>query len=148
VIRSRSRRRWLNLGGVAVVAGLLGYALFAQHVQGYEACPLCIFQRVAMLGVGGVLLIAGLHSPLGLGARVYAILGVVAAGIGAAISGRHVYIQNLPPDQVPECAGPRLSARGVSAERGRAHGSDRLGECAEVNWVSSASMPAGYSCGS
>ena len=32
----------------------------------------------------------------------------VAAGIGAGIAGRHVWLQHLPPDQVPAC-GPGLS---------------------------------------
>ncbi len=104
---TRAQRRWLNLAGAGAVVGLIAYALFAQYVLDLEACPLCIFQRVAFVAGGLVFLVAGLHSPVGPGARFYAGLGVAASGTGAGIAGWHVYIQNLPPDQVPSC-GPGL----------------------------------------
>lgn len=84
-------------------AGLLGYAYYAQHVQGYEPCPLCIFQRVAVFALGIVFLGAALHNPRAVGARVYAVLIGLVALVGAGVAGRHVYIQSLPPGQVPEC---------------------------------------------
>ena len=82
MIDTRRRRRWFNLGGVVIVVGLMSYALFAEYVQGFEPCPLCIFQRIAMVAVGVVFLIAALHAPLGWGARVYAALGVLTARAG------------------------------------------------------------------
>jgi protein dithiol:quinone oxidoreductase len=97
-----SRRAW-NLLAAAVCAGLLGYAYYAQYVQGYEPCPLCIFQRVAVFALGIVFLGAALHHPRGGGARVYAVLIGLVALAGAGVAGRHVYIQSLPPGQVPEC---------------------------------------------
>ena len=97
-----SRRAW-NLLAAAVCAGLLGYAYYAQYVQGYEPCPLCIFQRVAVFALGIVFLGAALHNPRGGGARVYAVLIGLVALAGAGVAGRHVYIQSLPPGQVPEC---------------------------------------------
>jgi disulfide bond formation protein DsbB len=144
VIDTRSQRRWLNFAGVGAVIGLMAYALFAQHVQGYEACPLCIFQRIALIAVGIVLLVAGLHAPRGAGARAYALFGVLMAGIGSGISGWHVYLQNLPPDRVPEC-GPGLEYMWDAFPL-----ADTLrmvftgsGECAEVNWAFlGLSMPA------
>ncbi len=68
---------------------------------------MCIFQRVAMVGVGVVMLVAALHGPRGFGRWVYAGLSIIAAGMGIAIAGRHVWLQSLPPDQVPAC-GPSL----------------------------------------
>lgn len=106
-IGSKQGRRWANLAGFGAIVGLMSYALYAEHVLGLEACPLCIFQRMAFIALGAVFLVAGLHSPMGAGARVYGLLGLSAAGIGAAIAARHVYIQNLPADQVPAC-GPGL----------------------------------------
>jgi disulfide bond formation protein DsbB len=135
LIHARRQRRWLNLAGVAAVAGLIGYALYAQYVLGLEACPLCIFQRVAMIGVGAVLLIAGLHAPVSKWARVYGLGAALVAAIGAGISARHVYIQHLPEDQVPTC-GPGLNymvdAFGVpNAIKMVLTGS---GECHAINW--------------
>ncbi len=132
---TKSHRRWLNLAGAGSVVGLIAYALFAQYVLGLEACPLCIFQRVAFIAAGLVFLAAGLHGPRGVGARVYAVVGVAASGVGAGIAGRHVYIQNLPPDQVPSC-GPGLDYLLDAFPLFEAiemvfTGS---GECAEINW--------------
>ena len=142
MISTRSQRRWLNLAGFAAVVGLMAYALFAQYVQHYEACPLCIFQRVAIIAVGLVLLVAGLHSPRGIGARVYAVLGVLTAAIGAGISSWHVYLQITPN---PPACGPGLDylldAFGwLGGIRMVFTGS---GECADINWAFlGLSMPA------
>ncbi len=134
-IDTRQRRRWANLAGLGAVVGLMGYALFAEHVLGLEACPLCVFQRMAFIGVGAVFLVAGLHSPAGAAAKAYGLLGLSVAAVGAVIAGRHVYIQNLPADQVPACgpgldyvmdAFPLLEALELVFT-----GS---GECAEINW--------------
>lgn len=144
MISSRAQRRWLNLLGFVIVVALMSYALFSQHVLGLEACPLCIFQRVAIMAVGAVFLVAGLHSPSGAGARVYAAVGALAAVAGASISGWHVRLQNLPPDEVPSC-GPGLDYMLDAFPLMEAlemvfTGS---GECAEVNWsFLGLSMPA------
>lgn len=96
-------RRAINFAGAAACALLIAYAYYTQHFLGFEPCPLCIFQRVAVFALGLVFLAAALHHPGSLGARIHGVLiGLVAlAGIGVA--GRHVYIQSLPPGQVPEC---------------------------------------------
>src|SRR5688572_5081172 len=100
--------RWQMLFGFAVAAALLLYAVFAEYGQLYEPCPLCIFQRMAMLAVGVVGLLAAIHDPRGRGGRMtWGLLAFLAAGIGAAIAGRHVWLQHLPADQVPAC-GPTL----------------------------------------
>jgi disulfide bond formation protein DsbB len=141
---ARGRRRALNLAGAAAVAGLIGYALYAQYVLELEACPLCIFQRVAMIGLGAVFLVAALHGPLGAGARAYAMLGAAAALAGIAIAARHVYLQSLPADRVPAC-GPGLdylfdAFPPLEVLRMVFTGS---GECAVINWqFLGLSMPA------
>lgn len=141
---TRRGRRLLNGLGILAVVGLIAYALHQQYVVGLEACPLCIFQRVAMLALGAVFLVAALHAPVGRGARAYAGLGLVTALIGIGIAGRHVYLQNLPPDAVPAC-GPGLdyildAFPLMDALRMVFTGS---GECAEVNWAFlGLSMPA------
>ena len=76
-------RRTGNLLGFVACVGLIGYALFAQYGLGLEPCPLCILQRVAVIGVGVLFLAAYLHNPGDRGARVYgALMDLVAlAGI-------------------------------------------------------------------
>jgi disulfide bond formation protein DsbB len=144
MIATRNARRWANFAGVGIVVALMGYALYQEHVVGLEACPLCMLQRMAMIALGFVFLVAALHAPRGVGARVYAVLGALAAATGMGISGWHVRLQNLPPAEVPAC-GPGYDY--IMDAFGPFEGLRMIftasGECAEVNWTFlGLSMPA------
>lgn len=135
MIATRSARRSLNAAGFAIAAGLMGYALYAQHVQGYDPCPLCILQRIAMIAVGIVFAVAALHAPRGPFARVYGVLGALTALAGAGVSGWHVRLQNLPPSEVPAC-GPGYDY--IMETFGPLQGLSMIftgsGECANIDW--------------
>lgn len=133
--------RWLFrtqcLAGFLACAGLLAYALYTQHFGGLLPCPLCTFQRGAFIALGLVFLLAGWHAPKHAATRAfYGVLALVCAAVGVAIAGRHVWLQNLPPNEVPAC-GPDLSYLMEAFPLG-----DVLrkvftgsGECAEVDWT-------------
>ncbi|MDX1442773.1 MAG: disulfide bond formation protein B [Gammaproteobacteria bacterium] len=131
------KTRNASLIGFLACVALLAYAYFAQFVLGYEPCPLCIFQRIGVMAVGLVFLVATLHAPNSpAGRRVYGGLAVLAAIGGGSVSTRHIYLQNLPADQVPAC-GPGLDYMLdvfplSDALRMVFTGS---GECAEVDWT-------------
>ena len=93
--------------GAVFCFGLVGYAYYLQAVQGLEPCPLCIFQRVAFIATGVVLLVAAAHNPARIGRWVYLVAGSIASIAGASIAGRHIWLRHLPADQVPAC-GPGL----------------------------------------
>ncbi|MGB5246367.1 MAG: disulfide bond formation protein B [Woeseia sp.] len=99
--------RLLNFSGFLACVMMMAYALYAEYGLLLEPCPLCIFQRVATISLGVVFLLAALHNPSGVGRRVYAVLCLLAAGGGLAVAGRHIWLQNLPADEVPAC-GPGL----------------------------------------
>lgn len=117
-------------------AGLIGAALYFQHAQGLEPCPLCISQRIAVAVAGAVFLAAALHGPDTAGIRVYAILGFLASAAGAAIAGRHVWLQHLPPDEVPEC-GPGLEYmfQNFPFTQTLKFMLSGTGDCAKVDWT-------------
>lgn len=96
------RRPGNGLGFLACVA-LMAYALYVQHVLHLEPCPLCIFQRVAVIGAGVLFLAAALHDPGSTGARVYGVLQLLAVFAGAGVSSRHIWIQAQPPGTVAAC---------------------------------------------
>jgi disulfide bond formation protein DsbB len=139
-----SRRRQLNFIGFAACVGLMAYALYAQYQLDLAPCPLCVFQRIAVIAMGCIFLAAGLHNPGYSGARVYGVLLVLAAGMGITVAGRHLWLQNLPPDQVPAC-GPGLDFMMDSFPLAEVlqmvfTGS---GECADIAWsFLGLSMPA------
>jgi len=137
-------RRVLNFAGFLCCAGLMGFALFAQHVLLLDPCPLCVLQRVVVISIGIVFLISALHNPRGWGRRIYAVLLAIVAVAGAGVAGWHVRLQNLPPSEVPAC-GPGLDYMLENFPLGDAmqmvfKGS---GECADVVWsLLGLSMPA------
>jgi disulfide bond formation protein DsbB len=96
-------RRAANAVGFIACAGLMTYALYAEHVLGLAPCPLCIFQRVAVIVAGVLFLAATLHNPGRVGARVYGALISLAALGGVSIAARHVWIQAQPPGTVAAC---------------------------------------------
>ncbi|HSN71702.1 MAG TPA: disulfide bond formation protein B [Steroidobacteraceae bacterium] len=96
-------RRQANLIGFLACVGLMAYALYAQHVLGYEPCPLCVFQRVAVMAVGALFLLAALFDPPRTGARVFGVLIDLAAVAGILVAIRHLWIQAQPPGTVAEC---------------------------------------------
>jgi len=97
------RRRLAYLLGFLVCAALMGWALWLQYGQGLEPCPLCMFQRVAVVAVGVVFLIAFLHNPGRRFANFYAVLTLLVAGAGAGFAARQIWLQSLPKNEVPAC---------------------------------------------
>lgn len=137
-----------TLNGLAFLGclAIMGGALYLQYQVGLEPCPLCIFQRVGVIACALVLLIAFLHGPKTIGLRVYAVLTALAALAGGGVAIRQLWLQQLPPDQVPVC-GPGLNymldvfplhevlAKVLSGS----------GECAEVTWRFLSLSLAGWS---
>jgi disulfide bond formation protein DsbB len=97
-----SRRLGNGVGFLACVL-LMAYALYAEHVLGLAPCPLCIFQRVAVIALGVIFLIATLHNPGPAGARVYGVWAGIAALGGIGVAARHIWIQAQPPGTVAAC---------------------------------------------
>jgi disulfide bond formation protein DsbB len=100
------RRQKINLACALACMGMFAYALYAEKVLGYVPCPLCMFQRVCIVALGIVFLVAALHRAGRAGAVVYGVLIVLAAGATSWVAGRHVWIQAQPPGTVPSCGAP------------------------------------------
>lgn len=128
------------LGSLGLIA--VAYFYFEKHL-GLAPCPLCMFQRAALLGVaffsvfGLVFNLSKIWSKLVIfGATFFSIVGL-------AIAGRQVWLQHLPKDQVPEC-GPDLAFMLDVFPLSQVINTvlQGSGECAEVQWtLFSLSMP-------
>lgn len=87
------------LGSVIAAIGM-GSALWIQHMLEMEPCPLCIFQRVAMIFAG----LAGLSGALAWkagspkAARAAWAMGMAGAAIGVGMAARHMQVVWWPPE--------------------------------------------------
>lgn len=124
--------RWWFGAGVAVCALLLSTGYYLQYFQGQDPCPLCLVQRGFYYAFGAVFLLAALH---GRGTLAYSLAGFVAALGGLAVAARHVWLQHLPPEQVPAC-GPDLfyMLENFPLRRTLEKLLTATGQCAEVKW--------------
>ncbi|MFT5571352.1 MAG: disulfide bond formation protein DsbB [Cryomorphaceae bacterium] len=127
--------RWYWVGLIACGA-LLATAYFYFELRlGLDPCPLCMFQRVCLVGVAFMCLLGIAFKPRKVGSKFLALGASLFSTLGLAIAGRQVWLQHLPKDLVPEC-GPDL---GFMLEvfpmmeiiETVLQGS---GECAEVQW--------------
>ena len=128
------------LGSLSLIA--VAYFYFEKHL-GLAPCPLCMFQRAALLGVA-FFCVFGLIFNLSKIWSKLAILGAtIFSSIGLAIASRQVWLQHLPKDQVPEC-GPDLAFMLDVFPLSQVINTvlQGSGECAEVQWtLFSLSMP-------
>ena len=119
-----------------VSSSLLGFGYYLQFYRNIDPCPLCIFQRLAYIGVILFSFLGLLHAPRSAWMRVYSGLMLVTALIGGGIAAWHVHITHLPPDKIPDC-GPGLDymldvfpLTDVIRMAFTASG-----ECAEITWT-------------
>jgi protein dithiol:quinone oxidoreductase len=129
-------RRAAYFLGFLVCAALMAFALYLQYAKDLEPCPLCVFQRVAVIATGVVFLVAALHNPGRRGAAFYCVLTLIVAGIGAGLAAWPVWIQAQPKGSVPSCGmglDYMLDTLPLTDVISRVlKGS---GECAEQGWV-------------
>ena len=138
-------RRNLLLMGFLFSVLLILYALYAQYFLGLEPCPLCIFQRIAVIALGISFLFMALKPPERRTSKILAsILLMIISSIGVGVAARHVWIQNLPSDKVPGC-GPGLDFMISNFPLSEVFEMvfSGSGECAESSWsFAFLSMPA------
>lgn len=126
----------LGLLAFVVCAGLLGTAFYMEYVLYLEPCPLCMAQRVAFALVGLIGLAAALTPPSPGRVRALAGLAVVAALFGLYLAGRQLWLQSLPPEQVPDCApGIYFMLESFPLFDVIATMLTGSGDCAEVQWT-------------
>lgn len=129
--------RWLHSAIVLIVIAAMLFAIYyLEGVLYLDPCPLCMMDRAIFVIIAIISLIAILHNPSGMFLWIYSLLGGIFALLGVSVAARHIWLQGLPPDQVPEC-GPDLlymldSFPLADVMKRVFTGS---GQCAEVSWT-------------
>lgn len=137
MIQRLSTYRNLQVLLVVITVIAMSFALFfLQRYMGFSPCPLCIFQRIGLMVMGGFALIAALVSPQSKAVRLLLWLGSLAGIVWATgVAARHVWLQHLPADQVPSC-GPGLDywLEVLPMQQVLNEVLAGSGECASVEW--------------
>lgn len=135
--RLPSQRR-IYLALALACAAAMAFALYAQHGLGLEPCPLCIFQRLAVLAVGAAALGAAWRDPRYRGPQLaWGGVTLLSALAGAGVAAWHVKLQLFTPeDKIPAC-GPGLDymLETMPFTDMLAKVFKGSGECAEVSWT-------------
>lgn len=97
-----SARAGYLLGFVASFTSV-GLALWIQTRYQLNPCPLCISQRMVLIGLGLLFLTAAIHNPAQLGRKIYAALHIMAALCGAGVAIRHWWLQAHRDSMVADC---------------------------------------------
>jgi disulfide bond formation protein DsbB len=128
-------RSWFFFVALAC-GGMLGYALYVQHFDFIDPCPLCVLQRMTFMWIGAVALLAGIHNPAKVGRWVYGLAVTLGGLAGIGIAGRHLWLQSLPADQVPDCGmGLNYMLETMPFTEVLTEVFYGSGECADVHWT-------------
>lgn len=129
--------RLVNAALVLITIVGMSFALYLEHVKGLQPCPLCIFQRLGLIAMGLVALVALIHNPVSHRfKRAYAFLAGLGMVWSAGVAARQIWIQHLPPDQVPSC-GPGLNylVDVLPLKEVLSEVLTGSGECAKIDWT-------------
>lgn len=118
----------------ALCAALLAYALWLQHAQVLEPCPMCILQRYAFIAIGVVALVAAVHDPRGLALKLYGALVMLFALAGAGVAARHSWLQRFPVETYGCGADLGYLLNTLPLARAVPAIFEGTGECSEVQW--------------
>ena len=126
--------RQVNLIGLLACVFLVSTSFYFEYAANLEPCPLCIMQRLMIMLLGLVFLLSVLQNPNRKGIKVYSILAIVIAFLGAALSTRQLWLQHFP--QANEVCAPELSYMLkylplTETVKVLLLGS---GECSKINW--------------
>lgn len=123
------------VAGALICAGLLAFALYAQHRMFLIPCPLCILQRVAFMVMGLGFLLGAVFGRARLMRGISLGVAVLGGAMGVAVAGRHIWLQGLPADQVPAC-GPNLEylMQAFPLKDVLLKVFAGSGECAKIDW--------------
>ncbi len=98
--------RQIHLIIFLIVGSLLGYAAYSMKILGLEPCTLCITQQFFYCLIGVSSFTAFLHNPKIYFSKLYSFFLSLFALAGMWISGRQIWLQGLPEDEVPLCGPP------------------------------------------
>jgi disulfide bond formation protein DsbB len=129
--------RITNITGLLIcISAMLFAILYLENVLYLDPCPFCIMDRVLIVSMGVIFLLAALHNPGRTGQRVYGAINLLLIITAIGVAGRHIWLQYLPADKVPECgAGLEFMLETMPLNDVLAKVLKGSGSCADVQWT-------------
>ena len=124
------------IGFLICVSSIVFAVFYLERTLYLDPCPLCILDRVVIISLGVIFLLSCLHGSKTIFSKIYGVICILLCTIGVGLASRHIWLQNLPKDQVPEC-GPDLyymldTLPLFDVLRETLTGS---GSCADISWT-------------
>ena len=99
------RKTLWGIVGLSVLTAIGSF--FSQYVLGLNPCVLCILQRVSVIAVGVVALLAAFSAQRSRAGRsISALLVSIPALYGAGVAVYQLWLQSLPEGARPSCGAP------------------------------------------
>jgi len=99
----RFTHRFFYFWGFFCSSILLLGTYYLQNVEGFIPCPLCILQRFILVILGFLCLVGAIFVFKKLGNIFLSLFTSLFALIGILLSGRQVWLQQIPVDKNAEC---------------------------------------------
>lgn len=129
--------RTAYLLGFIASFGLVALALVIQTQYKLEPCPLCISQRMVLMGLGLAFLIAFLHNPQKASwVKLHAALQVLTALGGAGVAIRHWWLQAHKSEMIVDCGvGFDYMFENFPLKKALTLVFRGTGDCATIDWT-------------
>ena len=116
--------------------GSVGMALWIQTRYQLNPCPLCISQRVVLMGLGLMFLVAAIQNPAQQGRKIYALLHAIAALGGVSIAIRHWWLQAHRETIIADCGvGFDYMFENFPLQKALTLVFRGTGDCAAIDWT-------------
>ena len=89
--------------GLLGCLAVLGSAYAIENLYDIEPCPLCVLQRILYWGMAVVCLLGACHNSKTVVRYFYSVSALMLGLIGILLSGRQIWLQHLPMNEVPSC---------------------------------------------
>ena len=125
-------RRLNALAAAGCFAALAIAYFFMEKFLLLEPCPLCILDRFVVAAMGLVFLAMALRDARGKSAWAGLVANWVFLSAGFVFAGRHIWLQNRPPDESASCLSDTQAAEDLIELIRRAF--DAKADCGAIIW--------------
>ena len=125
------------LVGFLISFGLVGLALWIQTTYKLEPCPLCISQRIVLMSLGLLFLVAFLHNPKkAVWVKIHALVQFLTALGGAGVAIRHWWLQVHKSEMIVDCGvGFDYMFENFPLKKALTLVFRGTGDCASIDWT-------------